>query len=158
MITIIAAVSKNNVLGYKNKLPWKIKLEMKHFLDSTKNQNVLFGFNTFKHLPKIYQNWKIIVLTKNHKNDLILQKKNILVFSDINEVIRKYQKNSTNLFVCGGAKIYEQFLEHATHLIISVINKDYIGDVFFPKLNYSNWKLIKIKKYQLFNVKYYQKI
>jgi len=157
MITIISALSKNNVIGWKNKLPWNIKSEMQHFLSITKNKNVLFGFNTFKNLPKIYSHWKIIVLTKKHQDSLLLKQKNIFVTDNINQIINKYQNSKEDLYICGGSQIYKQFLNYAHCLILSIIDKNYIGDAFFPKINYDQFQLIKIKKYQLFQVKYYLK-
>jgi len=139
-IKLICAISKNNVIGNENKLPWNIPEDLKRFKELTSNNWIVMGRKTFDSIGRPLPNRKNIVLSKN-KN---LRIDSVEVFNSPKEVIESYKNNSDqkDLFIIGGTYVYELFLEYSEYLFITHIDKEYSGDAFFPKIDWNEWKLI----------------
>ena len=139
-IKLICAISKNNVIGNKNKLPWNISEDLKRFKELTSNNWIVMGRKTFDSIGRPLPNRKNIVLTEN-KN---LKIDSVEVFNSPKDVIEFYKNSSDqkDLFIIGGTYIYELFLEYCEYLFITNVDKDYLGDAFFPKVDWNEWKLM----------------
>ena len=139
-IKLICAISKNNVIGKENKLPWNISEDLKRFKELTSNNWIVMGRKTFDSIGRPLPNRKNIVLSKD-KN---LKIDSVEVFNSPKDVIDSYKKNSDqkDLYVIGGTYIYKLFFEHCEYLYITYVDKEYLGDAFFPKVDWNKWKLI----------------
>ena len=139
-IKLICAISKNNVIGNENKLPWNISEDLKRFKELTSNNWIVMGRKTFDSIGRPLPNRKNIVLSEN-KN---LKIDSVEVFNSPKDVIEFYKNSSDqkDLFIIGGTYIYELFLEYCEYLFITNVDKNYLGDAFFPKVNWNEWKLI----------------
>ena len=139
-IKLICAISKNNVIGNENKLPWNISEDLKRFKELTSNNWIVMGRKTFDSIGRPLPNRKNIVLTEN-KN---LKIDSVEVFNSPKDVIEFYKNSSDqkDLFIIGGTYIYELFLEYCEYLFITNVDKDYLGDAFFPKVDWNEWKLM----------------
>ena len=98
------------------------------------------GRKTFDSMGRPLPNRKNIVLSEN-KN---LKIDSVEVFNTPEDVIESYKNNSDqkDLFIIGGTYIYELFLEYCEYLFITYVDKEYLGDAFFPKVDWNKWKLI----------------
>ncbi len=141
-INLIAAVSKNLVIGNKNGLPWKIPEDMKYFKELTTNNIVIMGYNTYLSLNKIP--------LKNRIN-VIITSKTISESTDENVIFISIDKMLTlipklditypnkKIYIIGGEKLYKYFLNNLipyfnkVNLYITHIDKIYIGDAYFPE-------------------------
>ncbi|MDC2965506.1 dihydrofolate reductase [Gammaproteobacteria bacterium] len=139
-IKLICAISKNNVIGNENKLPWNISEDLKRFKELTSNNWIVMGRKTFDSIGRPLPNRKNIVLSEN-KN---LKIESVEVFNTPEDVIESYKNNpdQKDLFIIGGTYIYELFLEYCEYLFITYVDKEYLGDAFFPKIDWNEWKLI----------------
>ena len=139
-IKLICAISKNNVIGNENKLPWNIPEDLKRFKELTSNNWIVMGRKTFDSIGRPLPNRKNIVISEN-KN---LKIDSAEVFNSPKEVIESYKNNSyqKDLFIIGGTYIYKLFLEYSEYLFITHVDKEYSGDAFFPKIDWNEWKLI----------------
>jgi dihydrofolate reductase len=139
-IKLICAISKKNVIGNENKLPWSISEDLKRFKELTSNNWIVMGRKTFDSIGRPLPNRKNIVLSKN-KN---LRIDSVEVFNSPKEVIESYKNDSDqkDLFIIGGTYVYELFLEYSEYLLITHLDKEYSGDAFFPKIDWNEWKLI----------------
>ena len=139
-IKLICAISKNNVIGNDNKLPWNISEDLKRFKELTSNNLIVMGRKTFDSIGRPLPNRKNIVLSKN--KSLIID--SVEVFNSPADVIDYHKKNSEqkDLYVIGGTYIYELFFEYCEYLYITFVDKEYLGDAFFPKVDWNKWKLI----------------
>ena len=145
-IKLICAISKNNVIGNENKLPWNISEDLKRFKELTSNNWIVMGRKTFDSIGRPLPNRKNIVLSKN-KN---LKIDSVEVFSSPNDVIDFYKNNSDqkDLYIIGGTYIYELFFQYCEYLFITYIDKEYEGDAFFPKIDWEKWELMsEVNKY-----------
>ena len=145
-MNLIVACDINNGIGKENKLPWKIKEDLKYFrkvtihTDFPTQQNiVIMGWNTWKSIGKSLTNRINIVISKNHELEeepLLYQIKDI---ENIYNLIDNFT-NIYKIFVIGGAQIYSYFLPHIDRIYMTKIYYKYECDTFtdFPFL-----KLIK---------------
>lgn len=137
-ISIIAAVSKNNVIGKNGKIPWHIKEDLKRLKEITLGHHVLMGRKTFESIGKPLPNRINLVLTseKNYKA------KGVVVFDNPQKAVRFAKENKEKeLMIIGGSKIYEYFLPKTDKIYLTKVLKTFDGDTFFPKINYKDWKI-----------------
>lgn len=139
IISIIAAVSSGNVIGKKNTLPWYFPPDLKHFKEITMGHTIIMGNKTHESIGKILPGRTNIVLTKN-KN---FKSEGALIFHSTNEALDYARKIAeTETFIIGGASIFEETINLVDRLYLTKIYKKFDGDVYFPKLNLKNWKLV----------------
>ena len=153
MITIIAALTSEGIIGKEGALPWNLSEDMAHFKLVTAGNTVIMGRKTWDSIPSKYKplpNRHNIVVSRN-----MPLKNNIEVCSDMNQAIRKAKSYGKEIFVIGGAQIYALAIEHATKMLLSHIHKDYEGDTFFPKFNKEEWNITNIEEYKEFTLKEY---
>jgi len=144
IISMIAAVGKNNVIGKKNNLPWHLSSDFKYFKQTTMGHAVIMGNNTFKSIRKPLPGRKNIVITKTSP---ISEQKNLFYVSSIQDAIKKAKDDKeTEVFIIGGESIYKQAINFADKLYITEVDVLIDGDKFFPGIDKSEWKEIsKIK-------------
>ena len=140
-IKIIAALSSNFVIGDDGKIPWFIKGELKRFREITINHNVVMGRKTFDSIGKILDSRKNIIISNNES----LKIDNAIVVNSFDNAINACDPN-LDIFIIGGSKIYEIALSKSEYLLLTLINKEFKGDTYFPKFDKSEWKLIKEEK------------
>ena len=134
MISIIAAVAKNNAIGYKNKLLYWLPNDLKRFKALTTGHTIIMGRKTFDSLPK--------GALPNRRNVVISRTVGSLpgceVFASLEEALRSCTDNE-DIYIIGGATVYEQSLPFADRLCLTEIDDTPDeADVFFP--DYSSWK------------------
>ncbi len=144
MISIIVAIGKDNLIGKGNDLPWHYPEDLKYFKETTLNKTVLMGEQTFysifnrinKPLPN--RNNIVATLDKDFKFSGVKVTNDLIAFLE--------KKHEEEIFVIGGLQIYKLALPYADRLYITHINKEYEGDVFFPEIDFSKYKLISKKE------------
>jgi len=130
MISLIAAIGKNNELGKNNTLLWHLPADMKHFRETTSGRSVIMGRKTFESIGKPLPNRKNIVITRDQN----YKKEGIEVVHSLEEAIEK-TKEEKESFVIGGAEIYKQVFPIADKLYITHIEaEDKEADAFFPEI------------------------
>ncbi len=138
MITLIAAIAENRCIGKDGKLPWNLPEDMAHFKALTTGKTVLMGRKTWESLPKKFHP------LPNRKNIVITHQPEYPVPPGV-EVHRLPEAAlahhaDEDIFIIGGAGIYEQTIDIADRLEITEVKKSYIGDVFFPEINPVLWQ------------------
>ncbi len=130
MISIIAAIGKNNELGKGNTLLWHMPADMKYFRETTKGHAVIMGRKTFESLKGPLPNRKNIVITRDKK----YKKNGIEVAHSLSEALGK-AKGDDEVFIIGGAEIYKQAMDYADRLYITHIDAtDKKADTFFEEI------------------------
>ncbi|MCK9440297.1 MAG: dihydrofolate reductase [Methanothrix sp.] len=128
IISIIAAMSKNRVIGNGLEIPWKIKGEQKRFKELTIGKTIVMGRKTYNSIGKALPYRTNFVISKSINNI-----KDCDVFSSLENVIEYCSGNLDELFIIGGGTIYKQALPYIDKIYLTVINKEFNGDVFFPE-------------------------
>ncbi|HEY6659772.1 MAG TPA: dihydrofolate reductase [Pyrinomonadaceae bacterium] len=131
MIIGIAAVDRKNAIGKGGKLPWHYSSDMKFFRETTTGHAVVMGRKTWLTIGKPLKDRLNIVLSRDSN---IEPQDSLLVLSDIDSVISFNQSLTTDLFVIGGAQIYQAFLPHIEKWILTEVPLTVSGaDAFMPK-------------------------
>ena len=131
MIIGIAAVDRKGAIGKGGKLPWHYPADMKFFRETTTGHAVVMGRKTWITIGKPLKNRLNIVLSRDQN---IEPRESLLVLTDIESVLSFYSSLTTDLFVIGGAQIYEAFLPHIEKWIITEVPLTVSGaDAFMPE-------------------------
>lgn len=152
---IISAVAKNGVIGKSNgEMPWHVKEEFKHFKNTTFGFPIVMGRKTFETLGKPLKGRLNCIVTKNKNYRVPFEE--VKIFNDLEESFEYLEKaNEKKIFIIGGGKIYEQSIHVADEMIISYMNFDAEGDVYFPKIDKNIWKIESKDKRDEFEIFYY---
>jgi dihydrofolate reductase len=137
MITVIAAIGKNNALGKDNDLIWYLPADLKRFKKVTTGHYILMGRNTFESIGKPLPNRTTIIITRN-KNYF---KEGCLIAGSLEEAI-ELAKEEAQLFIIGGAQIYKEIIAKnlADQLDITLVHSEFEADVFFPEIDAKIWE------------------
>ncbi len=134
MFSIIVILSKNNCIGKDNNLLWHLPEDLKYFRKTTLNHKVLIGRKCFESLPKVLDKRHHIVLTKN--KDFKAEYENVEVCNDLDLFIKNNKDSDEEVFVIGGGEIYKELLPFCKKLYITHVNKDFLGDTYFPNIDF----------------------
>ena len=147
MISMISSVGRNRELGKNNDLIWHFKDDMKFFKKMTMNHKVVMGYNTYKSLPGDLLGREIIVVSSKNISG-------VETVNGIEPIIEKYQDSAEEIFICGGASIYCQFLPYAKKLYLTEIEATEEADTFFPEFNQLDWEKTLLEEYEQNNIKF----
>jgi len=138
-ISMIAAVSKNMVIGRNNDLPWRLPDDMKYFMQTTKGHCVIMGRKNYESLPEKFRplvDRTNIVVTRQSN----FSAPGCLVAHSLEAaLVKALEVEKDEVFIIGGAEIYRQGLLIANMLYLTEINAVIAGDVEFPAFNRSDW-------------------
>jgi len=141
IISIIAAVTENNVIGANGNLPFKQKDDLLRFRFLTTNNVVIMGRKTFDSIGKPLPNRTNIVISHNKETRRVLKQKGCIVFDRLTTAIKYAKKNFTcNCYIIGGGQVYMQALPLVDRLHITKIHATLQGDVKFPDIDTSVWQ------------------
>jgi len=156
MIIGIAAVDRKGAIGKGGKLPWHYSADMKFFRETTTGHAVVMGRKTWLTIGKPLKNRLNIVLSRDAN---IEPQESLVVFSDIESALSFSRSLSTDLFVIGGAQIYEAFLPHIEKWIITEVPLTVSGaDAFMPKGYLDGFKVVDSREIEeSLVVKFYER-
>ena len=156
-IVIISAVAKNGVIGRSNgEMPWHSKEEFAHFKSTTLGHPIIMGRKTFDALGKPLKGRLNIVLTKSGFDPGF---DDVKVLPGLKEAYFLCEnENYKTAFVIGGGQIYKQAMESADEMLISIMNFEAEGDVYFPDIDEKVWTIESRDKRNEFEIlKYVRK-
>lgn len=139
-ISIIVAMSKNRVIGRDNDMPWHLSNDLKNFKRITMGKTIVMGRLTYQSIGRPLPDRKNIVLSRN------LVDKNVLIFNNLQEVLN-FLKDEDEVFIIGGEDIYCQTINKANKIYLTTIDKEIIGDKYFPDIDLSSWNKISSESY-----------
>ncbi len=148
MISLIAAIGKNNELGKKNDLVWKFPADQKFFREKTEGHAVIMGRKTFESIGRPLPKRRNIVITRDktylrHGVDVVHSLKEALASA------RTPLAENNEIFIIGGAEIYKQAMDIADRLYITHIEaEDKKADTFFPEIIPIVWNEVSHEEYK----------
>ncbi|RWS01826.1 hypothetical protein B4U79_02207 [Dinothrombium tinctorium] len=150
-VSLIAASCRNNGIGFKGTLPWRLKREMAYFTkvtsevrDDSKRNAVIMGRKTWQAIPSKYRplaNRINVVLSKT-----ITQKPDgcDFLFADLQQALNSMLENEhvENIFIIGGEQIYREAIANdlCRNIFLTRIDADYECDAFFPQFDENIYK------------------
>ena len=138
MKAIMVAMDKNGVIGNNNDLPWHYKEDLAYFKRMTLGKTVLMGRKTFESIQRRLGK----PLPKRH--NVVLTRQNTLFEGAevIHDIVEYLKTCRDNVFVIGGAQVFEAALPYVDYLYITHINATYKGDTYFPQYDKSAFEKI----------------
>lgn len=143
IISIIVAVSENNIIGKDNSLIWHLPSDMKYFKEKTTGHCVITGRKNYESIPEKFRP------LPNRSNIVVTRQKDYLapgaiIVGSIEDAIRKAkQMGDKEVFIIGGAEIYKQSMHLADKLYVTKIHHSFDGDASFPEIDTNIWKETK---------------
>lgn len=140
MVSFIAALSRNRVIGKNNDLPWRLPDDMKFFMETTRGHHVIMGRKNYDSLKDKYKplpDRVNIVVTRQHH----FKAPGCQVVHSIEEGLKIAKENGEKeAFVIGGAEIYRLAFPYADRLYLTEIDAEVEGDVYFPEFRKEEWR------------------
>jgi dihydrofolate reductase len=135
MVTIIAAVGRNKALGKNNDLIWHLPADLKRFKEITRGHHVIMGRKTYESLGKPLPNRTNIIVSRNPG----FKAEGCVVVGSLDEALREAESDP-NPYILGGAQIYEQALQVADRMDLTLVHEDFEADAFFPDFSEDHWE------------------
>lgn len=136
-ISLIVAVSSNNVIGKNNQLIWHLPADMKHFKLLTTGHAVFMGRKTYDSIGKPLPNRRNIVISRTVKK---IEGCEVVASVEAGFELCAGQEK---VYIIGGAEIYREALPLASQIELTRVHQDFDGDTFFPEINPKQWQEIK---------------
>ena len=143
-ISIIVAKSRNNVIGSEGSLPWHIPEDLKIFKSMTMGKPMIMGRSTFESIGKALRGRKNIVMTRDKE----YQADGISVAHNLEEALVLCEQ-AREIMIIGGGEIYKLFFGIANRLYLTNVEKYIDGDVFFPEIDLSKWKMTRKEEFPM---------
>lgn len=141
---IIAAFGNNRVIGKDNTIPWYLPNDFKWFKQHTLNKYIVMGRKCYESIGRPLPNRVNIVISR--QPNLIIP--GCYVFSSpFNAAKFLYQMRVDEFFVIGGGELYQQCMSITEELIITYVDCDVEGDVFFPVIDDKIWRIKSVEEH-----------
>lgn len=138
-ISAIVAVTKNNVIGKDNQMPWHLPADLAYFKKVTLGHMIIIGRKNFESIGKPLPGRTNIIITR----DRSFACSNCKVMHSLEDALFFAHNNNENeVFIIGGGTIYEQSKDLWDKLYLTEIDTIVDGDVFFPEISWSQWHLV----------------
>ncbi len=137
-ISLIVAMASNRAIGLNGQMPWHLSADLKRFKQITMGSPIIMGRKTFEAVGKPLPGRQNIIISRNTD----YQQPGCLVFGDIDSALQ-HCSDSQEVFVIGGATLYQALLPRADYLYLTEIDKDFTGDTFFPEIDARHWRVIE---------------
>src|ERR1035437_5352318 len=142
ILSIIVAVSENNVIGKDNRLIWRLPADMKFFKEKTTDHVIITGRKNYESIPEKFRP------LPDRKNIVITRQKNYhapgaIVVSSIENALQYVSENHNDeeIFIIGGAEIYRQTISVCDKIYLTRLHHTFEGDAYFPIINEKDWQL-----------------
>ena len=149
IISHLVALSNNFVIGVNNDLPWKLKKDLQHFSAYTQNKAIVMGRKTFESIGRPLPNRKNIVISSSLESQESLE-----VVPNLNqaiEVASQWNKDNSageEIVLIGGGYVFEESKNIVNKLVLTRVECEINGDVFYPQIDLSDWKEISQESFK----------
>jgi|TARA_A100001015_G_scaffold76873_1_gene85340 dihydrofolate reductase len=149
IISHLVALSNNYVIGVNNDLPWKLKKDLQHFSAYTQNKAIVMGRKTFESIGRPLPNRKNIVISSTLSSTNEIQ-----IVNSLEQAIAEATdwNKENNLFeevvLIGGGYIFKESINLVNKLVLTRVNCDIDGDVFYPSIDFTEWSMISIESFK----------
>lgn len=134
MISLIAAVGKNNELGLDNHLIFNIPGDLKFFRNTTLGKTVIMGRKTYESIGKPLPKRLNIVVSNSLK-----ETDGIIIINSLEEVLEKYLNSEEEVFIIGGESLYNYFINYAQNIYLTKVYANAVADKYFPSFDENNY-------------------
>ncbi|MDR4509675.1 MAG: dihydrofolate reductase [Candidatus Brocadiaceae bacterium] len=138
MISLIAAMASNRVIGHKGSIPWTIPGEQHRFKQITLNHTVLMGRKTHESIGHPLPQRTNIVITRQTD----YKAPGCIIAEDLLSALEMCPEDEEELFICGGEELYTAALAFADRIYLSVLHREVSGDRYFPEFSLEKFQKV----------------
>lgn len=138
-ISLIIAVAQNNAIGKDNSLIWRLSDDLKNFKKLTTGHTIIMGRKTFDSIGKPLPNRHNIIVTRNKK--LKIEQCEVVYSLEKAFELAAQKSGNEEIFVIGGANIYEQALAFAQKVYLTKVHASPEADAFFDLKHFEDWQI-----------------
>ena len=148
IISHLVAVSNDLVIGVDNDLPWNLKDDLAHFKKYTLNKIIIMGRKTFESIGRPLPNRINYVISRTVK-----QIDGAYVFDNLEDAMVAAEKHNNDMgivneiVIIGGGYLFKETLPVMNKLVITKVDCNVLGDIYYPKVEMENWKLVNSESY-----------
>jgi dihydrofolate reductase len=135
LISLIAAMAKNGVIGRDNRLPWRLPADLAHFKRVTMGKPMIMGRKTWESLPGVLPGRRHIVVTR----DPAYRAEGCVLVHSLEQAL-EVAGEAPEVMVVGGGTLYKEMLPRADRLYLTQVDADVEGDARFPEIDFSQWR------------------
>jgi dihydrofolate reductase len=136
-INLVVACAENRVIGRDGKLPWDIPEDMEHFHRTTAGQTVVLGRVCYQTWPRVSLDERQPVVITSSPSLIDPRSKSA---ASVDEALTIAQSIPNEIMICGGQRIYEETLERADRIILTLVHAEIPGDTYFPEWRHLKWR------------------
>jgi dihydrofolate reductase len=141
-ISLIAAMAANRVIGRHNRLPWHLPADLKRFKRLTLGHTLIMGRKTFESIGRPLPGRSTVVVTRQTD----YAPPGVQVAHSVQEALSLAEVEE--VFIAGGAELFAETLPLADRLHLTLIEKDFEGDTFFPDFDPAEWRLVEEERHE----------
>ncbi|MCE0494112.1 type 3 dihydrofolate reductase [Vibrio salinus] len=141
IVSMIAAMARNGVIGKDNQMPWHLPADFIWFKRCTMGKPIIMGRKTFESIGRPLPGRLNIVVTRRGVNA-----EGVEVVSSIDAAIALAASKHHEVMIIGGGSIYKTCLPHADKLYLTIIDEDIEGDTRFPEIG-GKWDEVYRERY-----------
>jgi len=134
LVSIIAAMDRNRLIGDNNQLPWHLPADFAHFKSITMGKPIVMGRKTYESIGKPLPGRTNIVLTRNPA----ICYEGVECVASFKDAVT-LAADAEELMIIGGSTIYEMLLPMADRMYITYVEGEFKGDAWFPDFDKSQW-------------------
>ena len=149
IISHLVAVSNDLVIGVDNDLPWNLKDDLAHFKKYTLNKTIIMGRKTFESIGRPLPNRINYVVSRTVK-----EIDGAHVFDNLENAMHAAEKYNhemgivNEIVIIGGGYLFKETLPVMNKLVITKVDCNVLGDIYYPKVEMENWKLVNSESYK----------
>ncbi len=151
-IILIAALSRDRVIGAGDGMPWRVPDEYRQYLSFIEGQTVIMGRRTFEIFGGDLTSAHTLVVSRSAK-----EAPGAVVCGSVEGALARARKFERTIFVAGGGSIYRQTLSLADALYLSFIKGKFSGDTFFPEFDLAEWETVRREDHPAFEFVAYRR-
>jgi dihydrofolate reductase len=133
IVSLIAAMSQNRIIGRDQQLPWHLPEDLKRFRAITKGHPCVMGRKTFESIKRPLPNRPNIIVTRQKGYRV----EGATVVDSVEAALAPYRQSGEEVFILGGEEIFRQTIDLADKLYLTIIHKEFSGQTRFPEFDES---------------------
>jgi dihydrofolate reductase len=134
-LMMIAAMTPSRVIGREGSIPWHHAEDMRRFRRETRGHALIMGRATFDSIGKPLPGRRNIVISRNPA----LRIDGCEVAPSLDRALELAREHDPEPCILGGAQLYAEALPRATRLVLTHLDQEHEGDVYFPELDAADW-------------------
>jgi dihydrofolate reductase len=139
MVSIIAAMAQNRVIGRGDGLPWRIPQDFRWFRTHTEGRSVIMGRKTYESIGRTLPGRRNLILSTRPGFSVPGADNHATLEAALESCAARGEEE---VFIIGGETLYRESLPRSDRIYLTVIHRDFEGDVFFPEIPEGEFKTV----------------